>query len=72
MEVKLVKLVERGEQVRFHWHWTGTNTGPGGTGRSVDLRGHETWTFDETGLIVESIGTYDAEDYARQLGITSL
>ena len=69
MEVKLVKLVEQGEKVQFHWHWTGTNTGPGGTGRSVDLRGHETWTFDEGGLIVESLGSYDADEYERQLGL---
>lgn len=69
MEVKLVKLVEQGDKVRFHWHWTGTNTGPGGTGRRVDLRGHETWTFDENGLIVESRGSYDETEYRRQVGI---
>ena len=67
MVVRLEKLRRTGEQVEFHWHWTGTNTGPGGTGSAVDLRGVEIWTFDEEGLVVESLGYYDEAEYARQL-----
>ena len=52
----------------FHWHWTGTHTGPGGTGNSVSMKGYEQWTFDEDGLIRQSLGNYDQAEYERQLG----
>ena len=71
MTVRLVELVDKGESVQFHWHWTGTNTGPGGTGARVDLRGYEEWTFNEEGLIIQSLGHYDEEEYERQLNATT-
>jgi len=37
------------------------------TGNAVRVDGFESWTIDEAGLIVASIGSYDAEEYARQL-----
>ena len=49
------------------WTFTGTNTGPGGTGNAVRVDGFESWRIDEDGLIAASIGSYDAEEYARQL-----
>ena len=52
---------------RYYWTFRGTNTGPGGTGNPVDFSGFEEWTMNEDGLIQNSIGTYDAEDYQRQL-----
>ena len=67
MTVRLVELVDKGDKVQFHWHWTGTNTGPGETGAWVDMRGYEEWTFDENGLIIQSLGHYDEEEYERQL-----
>lgn len=51
----------------FHWIWTGTNTGPGGTGRSVHLRGDEEWTLSPAGRIATSRGHYDEAEYARQV-----
>ena len=65
MVVRLVELRQRGDHVEFHWHWTGTNTGPGGTGRTVDLRGFERWTLDDRGLILESLGHMDDAEYQR-------
>ena len=65
MTVRLVELVDKGDQVQFHWHWTGTNTGAGGTVARVDMRGFEEWTFDENGLIMRSLGHYDEDE--RQL-----
>ena len=41
--------------------------GPGGNGRSVHISGHEQWTLDSEGLIVESKGSYDEAEYARQI-----
>lgn len=71
MVIRLVELRPAGDAVEFHWHWTGTNTGPGGTGNAVDLTGYETWTFDENGLILESLGHMDEVEYQRQLNAES-
>lgn len=67
MVVRMVELRQTGDQVEFHWYWTGTNTGPGGTGNAVDLRGYELWTLDDDGLILESLGHLDDDEYQRQL-----
>ena len=53
--------------VEFHWTLIGTNTGPMGTGKKVNIKGFELWQLDEKGLIKESIGTLNAEEYSRQL-----
>gem|GEM_PF-509501 len=58
---------EGGRQV-FHWTLTGTNTGPGGTGARVAINGAEAWLIGPDGLIADSVGAFDAADYARQLG----
>jgi len=52
---------------RFYWTFKGTNTGPSGTGNKVDFSGFEEWTINDQGLVQKSIGTYDAQDYQRQL-----
>jgi steroid delta-isomerase-like uncharacterized protein len=70
MTVKLESVSRDGPHVIFRWRWTGTNSGPGGTGRSVDLRGYEEWTLDGEGLIVESLGHYDEAEYERQIAGT--
>jgi len=67
MQVVLRDLVVDGPIVEYHWTFTGTNTGPGGTGKAVRVDGFESWTLDDDGLIARSIGTYDADEYARQL-----
>lgn len=67
MEVEMVATQKDGDGARFDWRWTGTNTGPGGTGRSVNIRGHETWTFGADGLIMHSDGHYDEAEYQRQV-----
>ena len=67
MQVFFRDLVVDGDRIEFHWTFTGTNTGPGGTGNAVRVDGFESWTIDADGLIAASIGSYDAEEYARQL-----
>ncbi len=67
MRVSFDSLGADGERTLFYWTLTGTNTGPGGSGRSVEISGHESWVFDANGLIAESLGSYDAEEYERQL-----
>jgi uncharacterized protein (TIGR02246 family) len=67
MVVTFDKLEPRGDRTTFHWTLTGTKTGPGGTGNKVRISGYELWKFDNEGLIAESKGHFDAEDYDRQL-----
>ena len=67
MQVFFRDLVVDEDRIEYHWTFTGTNTGPGGTGNTVRVDGFESWSIDEDGLIVASIGSYDAEEYARQL-----
>jgi uncharacterized protein (TIGR02246 family) len=67
MVVRLDSLRQENDQTIFHWTWTGTNTGPGGTGRSVNLRGFERWTIGADGLISTSDGHFDNDEYQRQL-----
>ncbi len=51
----------------YLWTFAGTNTGPGGTGYRVRFSGWESWTFSPLGLVAQSIGTFDADEYQRQL-----
>lgn len=67
MVVTLDSLRTTTDGTEFHWTLDGTNTGPGGTGNRVVISGFELWRLDEDGLIVESDGRFDAEDYQRQL-----
>ena len=66
---KLINFGKQYDATLFHWTLTGTNTGPGGTGNKVKISGVERWKFDAVGLILESKGSYDAEEYNRQLGV---
>jgi uncharacterized protein (TIGR02246 family) len=71
MKVRMDSVVRAASTVRFHWTWTGTNTGPGGTGKSVRISGYEEWTLTPTGLIAQSLGHYDEEEYQRQMAATA-
>lgn len=67
MELTMDSLTVEHGKYRYHWTFKGTNTGPGGTGNKVDFSGFEEWTMSAQGLVKESIGSYDASDYERQL-----
>ncbi len=67
LQVLMDDLAVPGDLAVYKWTLVGTNTGPGGTGRKVRISGFEEWRLDATGLIVESKGHFDAEDYQRQL-----
>ena len=67
IQVNMDEVVFNDETVEYHWTFTGTNTGPGGTGQAVRISGFEEWTLGEDGLVVESWGTYDQDEYDRQL-----
>lgn len=71
MKLIMDSLVADSGTYRYHWTFIGTNTGLGGTGNKVNFSGFERWTMNNERLVQKSIGTYDANDYNRQLdGIT--
>ena len=67
LELTMDSLTTENGRYRYYWTFKGTNTGPNGTGNKVDFSGYEEWTMNEQGLVQKSIGTYDAEEYQRQL-----
>ena len=67
IQVLMDDLVIDDERVEYHWTFTGTNTGPGGTGKRVRISGFEEWAVGDEGLVVESQGHYDQDEYDRQL-----
>ena len=67
MKLTMDSLVSDSKTYRYHWTFIGTNTGGEGTGNKVVFSGFERWTMNKEGLVQKSIGTYDAEDYNKQL-----
>ncbi len=65
--VKFDRLEPNGERVTYHWTLTGSNSGPGGTGNSVRISGYEDWKIGADGLIADSKGNYDAQEWDRQV-----
>ena len=66
--VKFDRLEPNNDRVLYHWTFIGTNTGPGGTGNKVRISGYEDWKFGPDGLIADSRGHFDAQDWDRQVG----
>jgi uncharacterized protein (TIGR02246 family) len=67
MKVAMEGLKTDGNRAVYRWRLTGSNTGPGGTGKNVAIGGFEEWLMGNNGLILESRGHFDQEDYDRQL-----
>ncbi len=67
LAVHFDRLEPRDGRVLYHWTLTGTNTGPGGTGKQVRISGYEDWNIGPDGLIAESKGHYDPQDWDRQV-----
>jgi len=67
MKVLMDDLVVDGDHAVYRWTLVGTNTGPDGTGREVRISGFEEWRIGRDGLIAESLGHFDSDEYRRQL-----
>lgn len=67
IRVTMDRLDITADHVKYLWTLTGTNDGPGGTGKKVCISGYEEWIIDDDGLIAESRGHFDNEEYERQL-----
>ncbi|HXU08568.1 MAG TPA: ester cyclase [Blastocatellia bacterium] len=67
LKVSMDDLLEQREKVIYKWTLEGVNTGPGGTGHRVRISGFEEWRIGTDGLIAESEGHFDSEEYQRQI-----
>ena len=67
MEVLMDDLLVQDDRAVFKWTLVGTNTWPPGTGNRVRISGFEEWRIGADGLIVESRGHFDSDEYQRQL-----
>ena len=67
LKVEMDDVVEQGDRVIYKWTFEGTHTGPGGGGKRVRISGFEEWHRDDDGLISESVGSFDAAEYERQI-----
>jgi SnoaL-like polyketide cyclase len=65
--VEFDRLEPRDNRVLYHWTFIGTNSGPGGTGSPVRISGYEDWKIGSDGLIADSRGHYDAQEWDRQV-----
>ena len=66
--VVMDSLVQHPGSLEFHWTLTGTYSGPEGPGNQVKISGVERWQLNKEGLVQSSVGSFDAEDYSRQIG----
>lgn len=67
MELVMDRLDIQPDGVTYHWTFIGTNSGPEGTGNAVRFSGYEAWTFGKDGLIANSMGNFDNDEYQYQL-----
>ena len=65
--VRMDDIRTSGTHAVYLWTLEGTNSGPGGTGNRVEISGWEYWRYTEDGLVAESTGHFDANDYQRQI-----
>lgn len=67
MIVSMDSLVTKFDKTRFYWTLTGTNKKTNGTGNKININGFEEWTLNDKGLIQKSTGSFDENEYKRQL-----
>jgi len=69
MIVSLDSLKTKSNKTQFYWTLTGTNNGLKGTGNKVKISGFEEWILNDKGLIQKSIGSFDENEYKRQIEV---
>ncbi len=65
--VRMDDIRTSGTHAVYRWTLEGTHSGAGGTGNRVEVSGWEYWRYSDDGLVAESAGHFDAEDYQRQV-----
>jgi hypothetical protein len=64
MELRMDDVMILDEVVEYHWTLIGDHSE---TGNHVHVSGFEEWTIGDDGLVVASLGTFDAAEYERQV-----
>jgi uncharacterized protein (TIGR02246 family) len=64
LEVKMDGVRSSGTHAVYLWTLLGTHAK---TGNRVEVEGWEYWLLGEDGLIAESLGHFDADEYQRQV-----
>ncbi len=64
MKVAMDELAVDGDRAVYRWTLTGTYAE---TGRPIAISGFEEWRMGADGLIAQSLGHFDAAEYARQI-----
>ncbi len=64
MELRMDDVMILDEVVEYHWTLIGDHSE---TGNHVHVSGFEEWTIGDDGLVVASLGTFDAAEYDRQV-----
>lgn len=67
LKVMMDSVSSEGGRAIYRWTLEGHNAGPGGTGAHLRISGHESWRIGNDGLIAESFGHFDVEDWQRQI-----
>lgn len=67
MVVVMDSLVQHHGSLEFHWTLTGTYNGSEGPENHVRISGVERWQLNKDGLVQSSVGSFDADDYNRQI-----
>lgn len=62
--VRMDSIRSSGTHAVFMWTLDGTNVT---TGNRVEVSGWEYWRYSKEGLVAESAGHFDADDYQRQV-----
>ena len=69
MNLTMDSLVYENPYYKYHWSFTGTYAGLYGNGNKVIFQGVEKWTLNQEGKIMVSVGTYDEDDFRKQLNM---
>jgi hypothetical protein len=69
MVVVMDSLVQHPGGLEFHWTLTGTYVGSDSIGKPVKISGVELWRLNKEGEVQNSVGSFDAGDYKRQISM---
>ena len=67
LKVMMNGVSVEGDRAIYSWTLEGHNTGPSGTGAFVRISGFEQWRIGEDGLIADSLGHFDTDEWHRQI-----
>ncbi len=67
LALRMDSIRTSGTHAVYLWTFKGTYSGADGPGNLVQVSGWEYWKYSDDGLIAESSGHFDSDDYQRQI-----